>query len=192
MGRWFFAGGAGRAPQWGARGDRRVRTAAGSLTGENFVSSFSSATPPPGRRPSSRPSVRGEAPTTSVETESMLEERRSHSGGGGSGLVPSRANLAAGGAAPSPLPWSLKSIRRTRCWEAPVLLWPMGRLGVRSGDVLNFTSSAAASTALCVRLMAAPRAAVLPSGSTLGGPPSFVHSAAANRDEGWLVIRGCQ
>ena len=34
----------------------------------------------------------------------------------------------------------------------------MTRLGVRSGDVLNFTSSAAASTALCVRLMAATHA----------------------------------
>ena len=101
--RWFLAGGglgvllsAGR----GAIG--RVRTDADSLTGENFVSSFSLATPPPWLAPSSRPS--GETPTTSVATESMLEERRSHTGGGGGGLVPSRATLAAGGAAPSPLP----------------------------------------------------------------------------------------
>ena len=66
------------------------------------------------------PSVR-DTPTTLVETESMLEERRSHTGGGGSGLVPSRANLAAGGAAPSPLPWSLESMCRTRCGEPPRL-----------------------------------------------------------------------
>ena len=62
-----------------------------------------------------------------------------------------------------------------------MLLWPMGRLGVRSGDVLNFTSSAAASTALCVRLMATTRAAVLPCGTALSGPPSFVHSQSSRR-----------
>ena len=143
----------------------------------------SSAAPPPGEallgsRPPSMPTVRGETTTTSVETESMLEERRSHTGGGGRGLVPSRANLAAGGAAPSPLPCSLKSMCRIRCGEAPRLPQAMRRLGVISGDVLNFISSAAASTALCVRLMRAALGLTEPSGWALvwlGDPPGFVH-----------------
>ena len=98
----FLLGGLGVRLSAGRGAIGRVRTDADSLTGENFVSSFSLATPPPWLAPSSRPS--GETPTTSVATESMLEERRSHTGGGGGGLVPSRATLAAGGAAPSPLP----------------------------------------------------------------------------------------
>ena len=155
----------------GAIGRGRGRTAAGWLTGEN-LSLSSSAAPPPGeallgRRPPSMPTVRGETTTTSVETESMLEERRSHTGGGGRGLVPSRANLAAGGAAPSPLPCSLKSMCRIRCGEAPRLPQAMRRLGVISGDVLNFISSAAASTALCVRLMRAALGLTEPSGWAL-------------------------
>jgi hypothetical protein len=52
----------------------------------------------------------------------------------------------------------------------------MRRLGVSSGDVLNFISSAAASTALCVRLMSAALALTEPSGLALGDPPGFVHS----------------